>query len=64
MFQETSHSGSAPGSPHTRGPCSRASASPARDALRQIVTFNKFHQEGGQAPAFFETVDRGDVRMI
>ena len=37
---------------------------PARDALRQIVTFNKFHHEGGQAPAFFETVDRGDVRMI
>jgi len=26
MFQETSHSGSAPGSPHTRRPCSRASA--------------------------------------
>ena len=26
MFQETSHSGSVPGSPHTRRPCSRASA--------------------------------------
>ena len=26
MLQETSHSGSVPGSPHTRRPCSRASA--------------------------------------
>ena len=36
----------------------------ARDALRQIVAFDEFHHEGGHAPAFFEAVDRGDVRMI
>ena len=36
----------------------------ARDALRQIVTFDELHHERGHAPAFFEAVDRGDVRMI
>ena len=35
-----------------------------RDALRQIVTFDEFHHEGGQAPALFEAVDCGDVRMV
>ena len=36
----------------------------ARGALRQVVTFDEFHHEGGHAPAFFEAVDRRDVRMI
>ena len=34
------------------------------DALREVVTLDQFHHEGSQAPAFFEPVDRGDVRMI
>ena len=37
---------------------------PARDALRQILAFDELHREGHEAPAFFEPVDRGDVRMI
>ena len=36
----------------------------ARDALRQIVALDEFHHERGHAPAFFEAVDGGDVRMI
>ena len=36
----------------------------ARDTLRQIVTVDEFHHESRHAPAFLETVDRGDVRMI
>ena len=36
----------------------------ARDPLRQIVALDQFHHEGGHAPAFFEAVDGGDVRMI
>ena len=36
----------------------------ARDALREIVAFDELHHQGGHAPAFFEAVDRGDVRMI
>jgi hypothetical protein len=37
---------------------------PARNALRQVLAFDEFHREGPEAPAFFEPVDRGDVRMI
>ena len=36
----------------------------SRNALRQIVALDEFHHEGGQAPAFFEPVNRGDVGMI
>src|SRR4051794_27168119 len=36
----------------------------ARDALRQIVALNEFHDEGGEVWSLFEAVDRGDVRMI
>ncbi len=36
----------------------------ARDALRQIVALDEFHHERGDACAFLEAVDRGDVRMI
>jgi hypothetical protein len=35
-----------------------------RRALREVVALDEFHHEGGQAPAFFEAVDRGDVRMV
>ena len=34
------------------------------DALREIVALDQFHHEGGDAPALFEAVDRGDVGMI
>jgi hypothetical protein len=33
-------------------------------AMRQIVTVDEFHHEGGHGLAFFQAVDRGDVRMI
>ena len=36
----------------------------ASNALRQILTFDKFHHEGGDAPALFDAVDRGDVWMV
>ena len=36
----------------------------ASDALRQIVAFDQFHDEGGHALAFFEPVDTRDVGMI
>ena len=36
----------------------------ARDPLRQIVTLDEFHDEGGQASALLEAVDAGNVRMI
>ena len=36
----------------------------ARDALREIVALDELHHERGDAAAFFEAVDRGDVRMI
>jgi hypothetical protein len=36
----------------------------AREAQRQIVTFDEFHHEGSHALAFFEAVGRGDVWMI
>ena len=36
----------------------------ARDALRQIVAFDELHHQRGHIPAFFEAVDRGDVRMV
>ena len=31
---------------------------------REIVALDEFHHEGGHAPAFFEAVDGGNVRMI
>ena len=34
------------------------------DPLRQVVALDEFHDEGGHAPALFEAVYRGDVRMI
>ena len=36
----------------------------ARDALREIVALNEFHDERGGARTFFEPVDGGDMRMI
>ena len=36
----------------------------ACDALRQVVALDEFHHERGDAPAFFEAVDAGNVRMI
>ena len=36
----------------------------ARDALREIVALDEFHDEGGHAPAFFQAVDSRDVRVI
>ena len=35
-----------------------------RDPLRQIITLDEFHHEGREAPALFEAVEGGDVRMI
>ena len=46
------------------GSASSIGIAPARDALRQIVALDEFHHERGHAPAFFEPVDGGDVRMI
>ena len=46
------------------GNASSSGIGAARDALRQILAFDEFHHERGHAPAFFEAVDRGDVRMI
>ena len=46
------------------GNASSSGIAPLRDALRQIVAFDEFHHEGGHAPAVFEAVDRGDVRMV
>ena len=37
---------------------------PASDPLRQIVALDEFHHERGEAHAFFEPVDGGDVGMI
>jgi len=36
----------------------------ARDALREIVALDEFHDERGGARTFFKPVDGGDVRMI
>ena len=36
----------------------------ACDTLRQIVAFDQFHHERGDAPALFEAVDRRDVWVI
>ena len=36
----------------------------ARDALREIVALNEFHDERGNARTFFKPVDGGDMRMI
>ena len=46
------------------GSASSSGIGAARDALRQIVALDEFHHEGGHAPAFFEAVDRRDVRVI
>jgi hypothetical protein len=43
---------------------SRERHGPAREPLRQILTVDEFHHEGGHGLAFFQAVDRGDVRMI
>ena len=34
------------------------------DALREVVTLDQFHHEGGHAPALFQAVDVRDVGMI
>ena len=34
------------------------------DALREIVSLDQFHHEGGHAPALFEAVDGGDVWVV
>ena len=36
----------------------------ARDALRQILALDEFHDEGADAAGFFEAVDVRDVGMI
>ena len=36
----------------------------ARDALREVVALDEFHDERGGARTFFKPVDGGDVRMI
>ena len=36
----------------------------ARDALREIVALNEFHDERGGGRTFFKPVDGGDMRMI
>ncbi len=35
-----------------------------RDPLREVVTLDQFHHQRGDATAFFEAVDVGDVRVI
>ena len=35
-----------------------------RDALGQVLALDQFHHERGDAAAFFEAVDGGDVRMV
>src|SRR5207249_4769498 len=34
------------------------------DPLREIIALDELHHEGGDAPALFEPVDRGDMGMI
>ena len=34
------------------------------NALREIVSLDQFHHEGGHAPALFEAVDGGDVWVV
>src|SRR6202022_981606 len=36
----------------------------ACNALREVSALDEFHHEGGDASAFFEPIDGGDVRMI
>ena len=35
-----------------------------RDALRQVLALDEFHDQRTNTIGFFETVDRGDVRMV
>ena len=35
-----------------------------RDALREIVALDQFHDEGADAGGFLDRMDRGDMRMI
>ena len=35
-----------------------------RNALRQVLSLDQFHHERGRAPAFFQPVDAGDVRVV
>ena len=36
----------------------------ARDALRQILTLDEFHHQGGDAATLFEPVDARDMGMV
>ncbi len=49
---------------HSGLPRRSASSAKAGDALRQVVALDEFHHERGDATAFFEAVDRGDVGMV
>ena len=35
-----------------------------RDALRQVVAFDEFHDEGGDVGCLLEAIDGPDVRMV
>ena len=37
---------------------------PTNQPLRQILALDQFHDEGRHAPALFQAVDGGDVRMV
>ena len=46
------------------GSASSSGIGAARDALRQVVALDQFHDERGEVCCLLEAVDRRDVRMV